>query len=145
MILPFMTAQAAVIEKNVAESKIYYAVTPDLNLTIMDLGSDGGLLTLSLDYVGSKAEREIKDLQTQNPGFTVETVMVEPTESKTQLQIAEIKYSQDVEVKQGQVGPYINSQIVLTAEQMKSIKSLKTDLSEAVQISFKVRTSVSWS
>lgn len=134
-------ARAAILDMNSTDQMIYIHPTPTLQLSLLDLGNDGGILSVSLDYESAATRTEINDLQSRYPGRTVQVVMAEPQTNTATLSIPEIDLQQDLLLRQGQMGPYINNQFQLNHEQMRKAFSLGKTLADFVHFSINARAS----
>lgn len=141
LVLLASNTHAAVLEVNNSESKVYYTVTPTLLLNLVDLGSDGSMLTVFLDYRGNDIAKESQLLRTQYPNFQIQAVIARAANENVELEIADLGLKKSLRVNQGQTGPYINSQFMLTAAQTKKLKDLKRSLKESVRLQIPIRAS----
>ncbi|NUN05099.1 MAG: hypothetical protein HUU57_04985 [Bdellovibrio sp.] len=143
LLLFSINTYAAVLEVNSSESKVYYTVTPTLQLNLVDLGSDGGMLTVFLEYRGNDISQELKQLHVQYPNFQIQAVIARSANEYVDLEIPDLGLKKSLRVNQGQTGPYINSQFMLTAAQTKKLKNLQRSLKESVRLQIPVRASYS--
>lgn len=132
LLMPFF-AHAAILDANSTDQAIYMHPTPTLEVNLMDLGNDGGILTVSLNYISATTKAEISDLQLQYPDKEIQVIMAEPQYGIVTFAIPEIGLQQDFPLQQGQMGPYLNNQVALTKDQMKKALALKSQLADLVQ------------
>lgn len=117
-------ASAAVHEVNDYEKTVYYSLTPYLEMNVMDLDDDGGILSLSLTYEGELARHEMGKVKTTYPGYklTLLTAQVTGTPLKVEIPLAGV--SEETILRQGQSGPYMNLQLSLKKDQVAKLKAL---------------------
>jgi hypothetical protein len=125
-------AQAHVIEVNQQESTVYVHPTPVIEVTLQDLGDDGGVLYLTLTYDGVRSKAEIANLQKQYPGYQV-VALVANSNGNSTLDIADIVH-ETISVRQQQLGPQINTQLQLKPEQMNRVRKLGDGLAGTIQL-----------
>lgn len=113
---------ATVIEVNAIEKKVYYHPTPVLEISLIDLATDGGVLMLSLDYNSQLTNEESNNLKSLYADYKFQVVMAELLRPEFELSIPEINLKKELFFRQGQLGPYLNSQINLTQEQVQKLK-----------------------
>ncbi|QDK39278.1 hypothetical protein [Bdellovibrio sp. NC01] len=141
MFLSGLSAQASILEVNKQESKVYFTVTPTLQLNLVDLDSDGGMLTVFLDYRGNDIKNESLQLNAQYPNYAIQAVIAHPVSDTVDLEIPAANLKKTLKVSQGQTGPYLNSQIMLTVSQVKKIKELRNFLKDQVNFQMPIRAS----
>jgi hypothetical protein len=116
-------AFAGVIEVNTAEAKVYYHPTPTLDLNLIDLEGQGGVLMVFLNYESSVIQQEAQDLQKKYPGYQLQSVIAESANSSFTFSIPEAGIRQDLQLRQGQIGPYLNAEISISREQVLKFKT----------------------
>lgn len=121
---------AAVIEKNPYDSTIYYAPTPSLEVSVMDLGDDGAVMTLFIDYKSGEIEAEEKAIRKENFGYKTQVIGAMMAVNSIEFSIPSLNIREFVPVKQGQTGPYINYQFTLYPAQLAAFKRTPAILSE---------------
>lgn len=132
---------ALVVEVNQLEKKVYYHPTPELSVHIMDLEGYGGSLSAYLNYDGPKTKNELAEVKKNFPQYQVQVLGAAPAKSLGRLEIADMGFSQDIYVRNGQLGPYINANFDLSKIQMEQLKKIK-DLSG--KVSFKADVQVNY-
>lgn len=135
------SAGASVLEVNKQESKVYFTVTPTLQMTLMDLDSDGGMLTIFLDYSGSNVKSELQILRQQYPNYAIQAVIARPESGTVDFEIADVGLKKTFRVSQGQTGPYLNTQILLTSGQVKRLTELRGALKDKVAFQLPIHSS----
>jgi hypothetical protein len=134
-------ASAHVLEVNEAEKIVYYAPTPVLSVTLVDLESEGGVLNLLLDYDGATAKKENTQIKESYPGYQVQAVVVQPTNQELQVNIPEIGVSERTLLKQAQMGPLLSMQLGLKPEQVRKFKIMERSQTP-LKIEIPIRTSI---
>lgn len=131
-------ANAAILEVNKEEKKIYMVPTPIMEITIQNLGSDGGIVYLNLTYNGKKSVDEVHDIESRYPGFEVQS-LVSNKNGYVIFEMKDIVY-QEFEAREQQLGPQINTQFRLTSEQMKKISVLQeSDINQMIKVTVPAR------
>jgi hypothetical protein len=141
LLLTGLISKAAVLEVNKEESKVYYTVTPTLQLSLVDLDGDGGMLTVFLDYRGGDIRKESEQLYAQYPNHIIQAVVAQPVSETVDLEIAQLGLKQTLKVSQGQTGTYLNAQVMLTTSQVLKLRGLRNDLKNQVRFQLPVRAS----
>lgn len=124
---------ASVIEYNHEEQKIYMHPTPVLEMSLIDLGSDGGVLNVSLEYRSENSKNEIQQLKDQFPQYEVQVLTAERLEN-VNLEINDIYLNQELSLRQGAMGPYINAQISLKSYQVSRLKNQGNKILERISL-----------
>lgn len=127
-------SRATILETNQNEKKIYMHPTPTLELSLLNLDADGGVLFVFLNYDSDTTKNEIESLKISNPNFQIQPVMAESSASMAKLRLLSIHLSEDLSMRQGQMGPYINAQIKLNKDQVAKLKSLSENTADQVSI-----------
>lgn len=145
----FLTLQASlahgiVVERNLTESKIYFHPTPVLKISLLDLDQEGGLLTYFLEYDSELAAKELEEVKGSNPNLEISTVMAEASEETMTIDIPLLGLSSAFPLKQGQMGPYLNSQLLLSFEQLKKLKGANKDLASLIKTNLKLKTNINF-
>lgn len=117
-------ASAAVHEVNDYEKTVYYSLTPYLEMNVMDLDDDGGILSLSLAYEGELARQEMEKVKSAYPGYKVTSLTAQVTGAPLKVEIPLAGISEETLLRQGQTGPYLNLQLSLKKDQVAKLKSL---------------------
>lgn len=114
--------QAKVFEINERENTIYLHPNPELKIKVMDLQSDGGILSAFLDY-GTQSKKEIQELKNKFPNYAIQ-VLTAFSASDTLFEIPEIGLRSLTPKRQGQFGPYLNLQIAISRQQTQDLKKM---------------------
>lgn len=126
-------AQATVIEVNDSDLNVYLHPTPQMELGLQDLDSDGGLLYLNLIYDGVQTKTEIAATQNQYPNYQLQVITADRNGNVT-LDVENIIH-QEFPAFQQQLGPLVNTQIKLSVDQVQKIKKLGNRLESVIQVS----------
>lgn len=117
-------ALAAIHEVNEYEKTVYYSLTPYLEMNLMDLDDDGGILSMSLVYDGELARQETEKINDAYPRYKVTQLTPQVTGDPLKIEIPLAGISEDTILRQGQTGPYMNLQLSLKKEQVVKLKAL---------------------
>lgn len=117
-------ASAATHEVNDYERTVYYSLTPYLEMNVMDLDSEGGILSLSLAYEGDWARQEMEKLGATYPGYKLILLTPQVTGTPLKVKIPLVGISEETILRQGQTGPYMNLQLSLKVDQVAKLKAL---------------------
>ncbi|MEK2646773.1 hypothetical protein [Bdellovibrio sp. BCCA] len=117
-------ASAAIHEVNEYERTVYYSLTPYLEMNVMDLESDGGILSVSLAYDGDLARQEMDRVKATYPGYKLNLLTAQVTGAPLKVEIPSVGISEETVLRQGQAGPYMNLQISLKKDQVAKLKTL---------------------
>ncbi len=131
LVLSFFCTQlsmAGVLEVSPENQRVYYHPTPILTVNVIDAGTDGGVMIVGLDYESTSTRQELDALKNQYPNYEIQAVMAESIKEIVTLILPEIGIHQDFRLRQGQMGPYLNSSLNLTKEQVATIKRSKEKL-----------------
>jgi hypothetical protein len=135
-------AFALVLEVNEGDKKIFYHPTPALVLNLTDLGSDGGFLTAFLDYSNQKTKAEYNEISSQYLNYDVQVLGAEPVSGIVTLKIPKASFLRELTIRNGQLGPYINSNFDLKKDEVDSLLRVK-DLESEVILTIDVKSSYS--
>lgn len=127
-------ASAHVIEVSEAQKIIYYTPTPTLEVEVTDLEDSGGMFSLSLSYDNASARDEEESLKLKYPGYGLKLMMAQHATEVVRVEIPEIGLSQETLVKQGQLGPYLNLQLLLKPEQVSKLKKLSAKPADLLKL-----------
>ncbi|MGZ3769142.1 MAG: hypothetical protein ACXVCP_06725 [Bdellovibrio sp.] len=117
-------ATAAINEVNEYDKTVYYSLTPYLEMNVMDLDDDGGILSMSLVYDGALARQETEKVNNAYPGYKVTLLTPQVTSDPLKIEIPVAGISEETTLRQGQTGPYMNLQLSLKKEQVTKLKDL---------------------
>lgn len=117
-------ASAAIHEVNDYEKTVYYSLTPYLEMNVMDLDGDGGILSLSLTYDGDLARQEMEKVKTAYPGYKLTLLTAQVASAPVKIEIPYAGISEQTVLRQGQMGPYMNLQLSLKSDQVAKLKTL---------------------
>jgi hypothetical protein len=140
VLFSFSFAQSLILEVNDQDMKVYIHPTPTMEIGLQDLGSDGGLLYLSLVYDGIRIKSELAEIQSQYPNHQLQVIASNRGGNAT-LNIQGIIY-QEIPTLQQQLGPQINTQLLLNRGQVAKIKHLGTDLQSSIMIGVPAKLSI---
>ncbi|WP_413290550.1 hypothetical protein [Bdellovibrio sp. HCB337] len=131
-------ALAHVIEVNKDERTVFY--TPDvvLDVEVTDLDSEGGMFSLSLSYDSAAVKSEEENLKRTYPGYALRVLTAQHASSSLLVSIPEIGLSEETQVKQGQMGPYLNFQTLLKPAQVAKLKTLSASATDLVKLAIPV-------
>lgn len=104
------------------DGHLYYSPTPKLEITLMDLGSDGGILSVGSDYDSEQLRAQYERLVRENQDLKVTAVMGTAADAFW-VSLPLLRKSWQQEVRQSQTGPYFNGQYILSANELKKIQS----------------------
>lgn len=135
------TSGAAVLEVNSPEGKVYYHPTPTLEANLMSLADGSGYLMISLDYIGKDTEAELASLHQQYENYQIQPLTAEHSEASVVLNISEIGLQKEIQLRNGQMGPYINVQIELKKDQVDKLKKLKDQIQKSFNFEIQARSS----
>jgi hypothetical protein len=133
-------AHAFVVEVNRSERKVFYHPTPDLNLSLTNLGEDGGLLFVSLDYDTPRSKSELAEIKAQYPNYLIQVVGADPVSPTARLEISKVGFIRELPLRNGQLGPYLNANMEIDKAQLERIWKLQ-DPESAIDLSLNVKTS----
>jgi hypothetical protein len=140
--LNFSVAYGAVIEKNEIDKKIYIHPTPTLQIEILDLETEGGLLSIFLDYESENSKKELSEAKSKYPDYEIQSVTAVPVDDSIEIEITDLGLKEKFIIRQGQIGAYLNSQIMLTTAQMKKVTEVSENLSSSVKANIRLKSFV---
>jgi hypothetical protein len=142
LLLASSLASANVFEVNDTDKVVYYAPTPTLNVNLVDLEKNGGILTMTLDYEGIATRKQNDDLKIAYPGYKLTPLVVESAVPQIRVVIAEINVDEPTRVLQAQMGPLVSVQLSLNADQVAKLKALINKRPNALQIEIPVKATI---
>ncbi len=124
------------IEIDHLQKTIYTHPTPVLEMTIVEVDRNSGVLYLTADYVSPKTVQELDNLKLEYPGYEIKVIYGE------KKGLATFKVDQIIKVEipmmQGQIGPLVHTAIELNGSQLKTFKTKIKQLPELVEMELPV-------
>lgn len=134
-------AQALVLHVNRNDSVVYFHPMPKLELTLKETaGVDTGTLTVSLNYSSTLIQREFNTLVGQYRGYDVKISTATSANTVFALNLPMAGIYRELKLRQNNMGPYIEEQITLTADEKTRFSASKAAI-EASVFSIIARTS----
>lgn len=131
---------ASVLEVNEFEKNVYYHPTPVLELDLIDLQNDGGMLMVSLNYDSIATKNEEELLQAQYPEYKLQPIMGEVTQPSMTFSIPSLDVRKQIVLRQGQMGPYLNTSIDLSKAQVVKLKKSKDEIVSSLSLTVPIHT-----
>lgn len=144
LVFASLIAQAEILEVNQIDKTVYVHPSPVLDVELIDLEEEGGMLSISINYETQATTAELEQLQKDYVGLKVQPLManVKPNQM-VMLSIPEAGINETTKVAQGQFGPYVNFQKLISKAQTLKLKSLNKKINEKVIIEIEVSTNFS--
>jgi hypothetical protein len=135
-------AVAQMIEVSESEKIVYFAPTPVLNVHLLSLQKDGGVLTLTLNYDGPESRNQDRELQAQFPGYALKALVVQITDPQLMIRIPEIELNQLTILQQAQMGPLLSAQFSLSVDQVARLKAKMGKQDGGIHVEIPVRAAL---
>jgi hypothetical protein len=117
-------AHAGIVDINHAESKVYYAATPTLEINVVDLGADGGFLSMSLKYDAKSIEDDIVKIHQEYPNYLVLPVLLQSDSLPGEIEFPSVGLKTRFPMNNSAEGIYINVQQMITPAQVQQFIKL---------------------
>ncbi|MBC7741842.1 MAG: hypothetical protein H7061_06580 [Bdellovibrionaceae bacterium] len=134
-------SNAGVVQVNKEEAIVYFLPTPTIELNLMDLGREGGVLNVSSDYNGAATEGGLGEVKRQYAGYEVKLLNAAYINSSVMLNLPSVGFVRELKLRQGQMGPYLNASFELTASEVLKFKRSAEDIKSRTNLNLKVQVS----